>query len=282
MLFLLLVATANAVTLSTPSYFAQYGLEWECQAYADACDADSLTLEDGTIITPCATLEEAVQQCVDAESAKLVAAGQTVFTAQEAAGNGYAACSFMMTKHQLVGGAMGLNRAPYTLTNLYSCACANFKTDMLTLTNPLGFDLENGCEWNNAWGTWSALEICMDDDECVESWETVISQTSKLGTKYDDEYEPILGFEFPETDQDSKNFCFILFAVMEKANVNLLSFGSTYFALGMPNGGEIVEECNALMKSRILGMICGISAGVFVLTLIGACAYSYFCKSNKD
>merc|ERR1712019_80162 len=113
-------------------------------------------------------------------------------------------------------------------------------------------------------------------------WEGVISQTSKLDVKWDDTYEPILGFEFPNTDQDSKNFCLILFGVMAYANTDLLHFGSAMFALQMENGGEIVEECNALMQSRVIGLVCGISAGVFVLTLIGVCAYSYFCKSNKD
>lgn len=266
MLFLLLVATANAVTLPTLPYLPQ------CQPYADICDADAT----------CTSLEAATEQCVQQATADLIAGGQTVFTAQEAAGNGYAACAFMMTKNAQVGGALGLNRTPYTLTNLYACACANFAPNMLAGGNPMGFDLELGCEWNNAWGIWSGLEICMDEEECVEDWEGVISQTSKLDVKWDNTYEPILGFPFPDDSQDSKNFCLILFGVMAYANANLLNFGAAYFALGMPNGGEIVEECNALMQSRVIGLVCGISAGVFVLTLIGVCAYSYFCKSNKE
>merc|ERR1712048_1347320 len=246
-----LVATANAA-LTMETYTTIFP---QCQSYADVCDADAAW---------CKAIDQAVHEnCMvpqwdEAALAMGITRDELLATAPAAplaqmTGTGYAACSFMMTKYVDITA-----KVPYSLSSLYDCQ----------FTNLAGLTGESTFNWNAVSGTWMALEICMDNPDCVDDWEGVISQTSKLDVKWDDTYEPILGFEFPNTDQDSKNFCLILFGVMAYANTDLLHFGSAMFALQMENGGEIVEECNALMQSRVIGLVCGISAGVSSLLLL--------------
>jgi len=263
MLFLLLVVAANAeLTMQQWNFPVMPG----CEGYATACEADAtcVTLDD-MVHNTCfmTTLTAAAEE--NGIDVPTLLANMPTPTAFES-GTNYAACAFMMNK------AMDITaKVPYTLSSFYDCQHTNMAAAYGEVFN-----------WNAVVGTWDALEICMDNEECVADWESTISDTSKAGVKWDDTYEPILGFEFPNMDQSSRNFCFILLRVLATANTDLLYFGNAFFALNMENGGEIVDECNAFMNNKVMIMICVIAASTFVLTLIGVCAYTYFCKSNKD
>lgn len=285
MLILLLVATVvNSVTLTVLP---------QCAEFAAICDADERLGADflplDPPVFPCATLEAATHKCVvDGQTEILTANPEATFTPTQV-GQAYSDCAFMMGK--ALGASLSITKVPYQLSSLLECQCENLADAvayMAAVGTPIPFvQLEQpSCNWYKVSGVWDALDVCLQNPDCVEDWEGVITETKKLDVKWDDTYSPLLTtagtFDFPDITQDSKNFCLILFGVMAYANTDLLNYGAAMFALQVENGGEIVEECNALMSKRIVGLVAGIAAGVFVLTLIGGCAYTYFCGAKKD
>lgn len=269
MFILLLAATVGAVTMEMLP---------DCLEYATICDADPV----------CVALEGATTQCVNEETTKAFAAGATSFTPMNI-GEALGACSFMMGK--ALASTLEITRVPYTLSNLLQCHCENIgetAAEAAAAGTPMLYvELEQpACEWYRVSGVWDALDVCLANQDCIDDWEGVITETKKLDVKWDTTYSEYLTptgkFDFPLLTQESKNFCLILFGVMAYANADLLNYGASMFAFQVDNGGEIVEECNALMAKRVAGLVGGIAAGVFVLTLIGGCAYTYFCGSKKE
>jgi hypothetical protein len=173
-----------------------------------------------------------------------------------------------MVSYNATGGA--LTQIYPSLNAVYECEARN-----------------EGLVWAQYADTWSAVQICFEDADCLAAFDSIREASSdkppapfgKFGSTWT--FIPEIDFWMPlAVDNDNDAYCGIVFAALAEENIKAINGLIAWATLNL-NGDDLLGHCNDAVAKYTLGLVAGLSAGCLVFGLLVMGLGCYCCNGRK-